>query len=60
MTEHFCHIKDKWIPGTAASCPHHERNVKVKAFQWGKKARRSMDRQAGVVGRDTGRGYING
>ena len=66
-TSHLCRERpgfkdgdDPWADGPVVSCPYHDqRGRKQRGVRWGKSARRKLDREAGVVGKDRG-GYISG
>lgn len=60
MTEHIC-VDGKWAEGSLASCQKHDKQgAKARNVRWGKAARRKMDREAGVVGKDVGGGILRG
>lgn len=62
-TEHLCdkHPEEPgWRPGKVDQCPYHgQRVVNQTGVRWGRNARRKMDHETGVVGKDRG-GYISG
>lgn len=62
-TEHLCknHPTDpfSWQEGKATHCPHHRTIRREPGIRLGRKERRKLDRQAGVVGTDRGE-FISG
>ena len=74
MTQHLCtnrpdydpegtpEQREKWIEGDVPPCPHHGHSgAKQLGFTLGKADRRALDREAGVVGKQsTGGDFING
>lgn len=56
-TSHYCQEAEggaEWLPGPVASCPNHSKNRNTQGVKWGRKIRRDMDRETGVVGIDRG------
>ena len=60
-TSHLCfdHPKGKrWVDGTASACKYHERRRNAPRVRIGRTERRRIDRAAGVIGEDSGHGFI--
>lgn len=58
MTSHFCPEEKRWKDGSVSSCPRHEQRRNTQKNRMGRNDRRKLDRNAGVIGEDSGMGFI--